>query len=72
MRAAHASALPVAAGSHSFGMSGSISQMTIRLMPGCRTKRRQRSRSTDYDIVCSMDGFDVDFRSELGRYFEQT
>ena len=25
--------------------------------------------STDYDIVCSMEGFDVDFRSELGRYF---
>ena len=30
--------------------------------------RRKRSWSTDYDIVCSMEGFEVDFRSELG-YF---
>lgn len=41
----------------------------LSCMPGCRTTRRQRSGSTDYDIVCSMEGFDVDFRSELGRYF---
>jgi len=27
------------------------------------------SGSTDFDIVCSMEGFEVDFRSELGRYF---
>src|SRR5438093_8954890 len=38
-------------------------------MPGCRTTRRQRSGSTDYDIVCAVEGFEVDFRSELGRYF---
>jgi hypothetical protein len=38
-------------------------------MPGCRTKRRERSGSTDYDLVCSIEGPDVDFRSELGRYF---
>lgn len=38
-------------------------------MPGCRTQRRLRSWSTDYDVVCSVDGHDVDFRSELGRYF---
>jgi hypothetical protein len=38
-------------------------------MPGCRTSRRGRSGSTDYDIVCAMEGFEVDFRSELGRYF---
>jgi hypothetical protein len=25
--------------------------------------------STDLDVVCSMEGFDLDFRSELGRYF---
>ena len=35
-------------------------------MPGCRTKRRQRSGSTDYDLVCSMEGFDVDFRIGAG------
>jgi hypothetical protein len=38
-------------------------------MPGCRTRRRERSGSTDYDIVCAMEGFDIDFRSDLGRYF---
>src|SRR3990170_8960739 len=38
-------------------------------MPGCRTLRRAKSRSTEYDIVCSIDGLEVDFRSELGRYF---
>jgi hypothetical protein len=46
-----------------------LAEYLMSCMPGCRTKRRQRSRSTDYDIVCSMDGFEVDFRSELGRYF---
>jgi hypothetical protein len=34
-----------------------------------RTYRRKRSHSTDYDIVCSLDGVEQDFRSELGRYF---
>lgn len=38
-------------------------------MPGCRVKRRERSSSTDYDLVCSIEGPDVDFRSDLGRYF---
>jgi hypothetical protein len=38
-------------------------------MPGCRTTRRVYTPSTDLDVVCSMEGFDVDFRSELGRYF---
>jgi hypothetical protein len=38
-------------------------------MPGCRTTRRRRSPSSDYDIVCSVEGLEVDFRSELGRYF---
>ncbi|MGE3512125.1 MAG: hypothetical protein AB7N65_24950 [Vicinamibacterales bacterium] len=46
-----------------------LSEYLMASMPGCRTKRRQRSGSTDYDIVCSMEGVDVDFRSELGRYF---
>ena len=38
-------------------------------MPGCRAYGRTDSRSTDYDIVCSVDGTSVDFRSEFGRYF---
>ena len=46
-----------------------LAEYLMSCMPGCRTRRRQRSGSTDYDIVCAMEGFDVDFRSELGRYF---
>lgn len=46
-----------------------LAEYLMSCMPGCRTKRRQRSFSTDYDLVCAMEGFDVDFRSEFGRYF---
>lgn len=46
-----------------------LAEYIMLCMPGCRTSRRKRSMSTDYDIVCSMEGFEVDFRSELGRYF---
>jgi hypothetical protein len=46
-----------------------LAEYLMSCMPGCRTRRRERSGSTDYDIVCAMEGFDVDFRSELGRYF---
>lgn len=46
-----------------------LAQYIMMCMPGCRTYRRVYSHSTDYDIVCSMDGFDIDFRSEFGRYF---
>jgi restriction endonuclease len=46
-----------------------LADYLLSAMPGCRTYRRKRSPSTDYDIVCSLDGFDLDFRSELGRYF---
>ena len=45
-----------------------LSTYLLSCMPGCRTFRA-KSGSTDYDIVCSIDGFEVDFRSELGRYF---
>lgn len=46
-----------------------LAEYLMSCMPGCRTRRRARTVSTDYDIVCAMEGFDVDFRSELGRYF---
>lgn len=46
-----------------------LADYILSCMPGCRTNRRLKSGSSEYDIVCSMDGFDVDFRSELGRYF---
>src|ERR1700683_3270606 len=38
-------------------------------IPGCRVSVRKRIPSTDYDLVCSVDGIDLDFRSEFGRYF---
>jgi hypothetical protein len=46
-----------------------LSQYLMECMPGCRTIRRVLTPSTDFDIVCSMEGFEVDFRSEFGRYF---
>jgi hypothetical protein len=46
-----------------------LAQYLMSCMPGCRARRRLRSKSTDYDVVCSMEGIDLDFRSELGRYF---
>jgi hypothetical protein len=46
-----------------------LTDYLMSCMPGCRTRRRVRSASSDYDVVCSMEGFEVDFRSELGRYF---
>jgi hypothetical protein len=48
-----------------------LSEYLMSCMPGCRTRRRVRSGSSDYDIICSVgvDGFDIDFRSEFGRYF---
>jgi hypothetical protein len=46
-----------------------LADYILSCMPGCRTTRRRRSHSSDYDIVCSVEGLEVDFRSELGRYF---
>lgn len=46
-----------------------LADYLVSCMPGCRTARRQRSSSTEYDLVCSMDGLELDFRSEFGRYF---
>ena len=47
----------------------SLAAYLMSCMPGCRVRVRQRSPSTDYDVVCAMEGIDVDFRSELGRHF---
>src|SRR5262249_14813046 len=46
-----------------------LAEYLMSCMPGCRTRRRERSNSTDYNIVCAMEGFELDFRSELGRHF---
>lgn len=41
----------------------------LSCVPGCRTYGRVRTGSTDYDVVCAVDGIELDFRSDLGRYF---
>jgi hypothetical protein len=46
-----------------------LAEYLLSAMPGCRASRRQQSYSTDYDVVCTLEGLDLDFRSELGRYF---
>jgi hypothetical protein len=46
-----------------------LAEYVLTCMPGCRTMRRRRSDSTDYDLICSVEGLELDFRSELGRYF---
>ncbi|MGE3822543.1 MAG: hypothetical protein AB7I30_24265, partial [Isosphaeraceae bacterium] len=46
-----------------------LAQYLVGAMPGCRAYRRIRSFSSDYDVVASVEGPIVDFRSELGRYF---
>jgi hypothetical protein len=46
-----------------------LTQYLMSCMAGCRTRHRAISWSTDYDLICAMEGFDLDFRSELGRYF---
>jgi len=46
-----------------------LAHYLMSCIPGIRVARRKKSFSSDYDLVCAVDGSDVDFRSELGRYF---
>jgi hypothetical protein len=46
-----------------------LAHYLVSCMPGVRTRRRLVTGSTEYDLVCSVDGLEQDFRSELGRYF---
>ena len=46
-----------------------LAHYLLSAIPGCRAYRRSRSYSTDYDIVCSVEGAEADFRSDWGRYF---
>ena len=45
-----------------------LADYLLSLIPGFRTYRRLRTPSTDYDILCSVDGMSLDFRAEMGRY----
>ncbi len=46
-----------------------LAHYLLSCMPGCKATRGQKTLSSELDITCSMEGFDLDFRSELGRYF---
>jgi hypothetical protein len=46
-----------------------LAEYLLASMPGCRTMPPRQSGTHEYDIVCSMEGSELDFRSELGRYF---
>jgi len=46
-----------------------LAHYLLSSIPGCRAARGLRTKSTEYDIVCSISGPGVDFRAELGRYF---
>lgn len=46
-----------------------LAHYLLTSMPGCRSRRRTPTKSTDYDVVCTVEGTGLDFRSELGRYF---
>ena len=46
-----------------------LADYLLSCIPGCRTAMRKRIYSTDYDIVCSLHGPFVDYRSDFGRYF---
>jgi hypothetical protein len=46
-----------------------LAEYLMSCIPGCRTTRRARSGSTDFDIVCSLEGPALDFRADFGRYF---
>jgi hypothetical protein len=46
-----------------------LASYLLSAIPGFRATTRRKSRSTDYDVVCTVEGLEVDFRAELGRYF---
>ena len=55
-------------GSESGMVLEQLAEYLICCMPGYRTKRRRRGKVTEYDLICSVDGLEVDFKSEMGRY----
>lgn len=46
-----------------------LAHYLLSCVPGFRARMRMRSQSTDYDVICAIEGPTFDFRSELGRYF---
>jgi len=46
-----------------------LAEYLISCIAGSRCTKRQQSPSTEYDLVCSIEGIPMDFRAEWGRYF---
>ncbi|HET7640148.1 MAG TPA: hypothetical protein VFK47_15585, partial [Ktedonobacteraceae bacterium] len=46
-----------------------LAHYLLTTIPGCRAEMNVRSQSTEYDVVGTFEGQDIDFRSDLGRYF---
>lgn len=46
-----------------------LAHYLLSCVPGFRARMRMRSQSTDYDVICAIEGPTYDFRSELGSYF---
>ena len=46
-----------------------LAHYLLSMIPGCRAYQRERTPSTDHDVVGTFEGPSLDFRSELGRYF---
>lgn len=45
-----------------------LADYLLSVIPGCRTYRRKKSGSTDYDVIFTLEGHGLDFRADLGRY----
>src|SRR5579862_5550176 len=46
-----------------------LAHYLLSCVPGFRARRRVRTHSTDYDVICAVEGPMFDFRSDLGGYF---
>jgi hypothetical protein len=46
-----------------------LANYLLSTIPGFRATTRRKSRTTDYDVVCTVEGNEIDFRAEIGRYF---
>jgi hypothetical protein len=46
-----------------------LAQYLLSNIPGFLPRRRLIAESTDYDILCKLQGVFSDFRSEIGKYF---
>jgi hypothetical protein len=46
-----------------------LAEYLVSCIAGCRCSKRKQTPSTEFDLLCSVEGTPTDFRSEWGRYF---